>query len=191
MKKIMMTLAAVLVSVAASAQVYVGGTVGFQTSKPNGDGAKSATKFQINPEVGYNISDNFAVGINIGFSSEKGVWNEPAQGFGYGREGDEASTKFKVAPYARYTYAKLGIVDLFLDGQFSFATVKDSHNELGIHIIPGVAVNASDNIAFVAKLGEGLGWSMYKAKEGDGKANKFGVDFDTLTALQFGLYFKF
>ena len=54
-----------------------------------------------------------------------------------------------------------------------------------------MTAHASDNIAFVAKMGQGLGWNMYKASEGDGKINKFGLDFDTLTALQFGLYFKF
>jgi len=36
---------------------------------------------------------------------------------------------------------------------------------------------------------KGLGWNMYKNE--DYKVNKFGLDFDTLTALQFGLYFKF
>ena len=96
-----------------------------------------------------------------------------------------------MAPYARYTYAKLGPVSLFLDGKVSYTTVKDSYNELGVNIVPGVAFAASDKVSFVAKLGDGLGWNQAKAKGSDEKNNKFGIDFDTLTALQFGLYYNF
>ncbi len=192
MKKIMMTLAAAVVAVSASAQVYLGGTVAFQSSKPNTAtifGDKSATRFEINPEVGYNFNDSWAVGVNVGFASVKGTWDE--LGYGAAIDGEKATTAFTVAPYARYTYAKLGPVSLFLDGKVSYTTVKDSYNELGINIVPGVAFAASDKVSFVAKLGDGLGWNQAKAKGSDVKNNKFGIDFDTLTALQFGLYYNF
>jgi len=192
MKKIMMTLAAAVVAVSASAQVYLGGTVAFQSSKPNTAtifGDKSATRFEINPEVGYNFNDSWAVGVNVGFASVKGTWDE--LGYGAAKDGEKATTAFTVAPYARYTYAKLGPVSLFLDGKVSYTTVKDSYNELGINIVPGVAFAASDKVSFVAKLGDGLGWNQAKAKGSDVKNNKFGIDFDTLTALQFGLYYNF
>ena len=192
MKKIMMTLAAAVVAVSASAQVYLGGTVAFQSSKPNTAtifGDKSATRFEINPEVGYNFNDSWAVGVNVGFASVKGTWDE--LGYGAAIDGEKATTAFTVAPYARYTYAKLGPVSLFLDGKVSYTTVKDSYNELGVNIVPGVAFAASDKVSFVAKLGDGLGWNQAKAKGSDVKNNKFGIDFDTLTALQFGLYYNF
>ena len=55
----------------------------FQSSKPNTAtifGDKSATRFEINPEVGYNFNDSWAVGVNVGFASVKGTWDE----LGYG-----------------------------------------------------------------------------------------------------------
>lgn len=46
----------VVASVAASAQIYVGGSLGFESSKENKD-ADALTSFSILPEVGYNLSD--------------------------------------------------------------------------------------------------------------------------------------
>ena len=188
MKKIMMTLAAAIVAVSASAQVYVGGTVGFLGSKSNADNAKTATQFKINPEVGYNFSDSWAVGVNVGFGSVKGTW---AGGYGSAVDGEKATTTFTVAPYARFTYAKLGNVSLFLDGKVSYTTVKDSYNEYGVNIVPGVAFAASDKVSFVAKMGDGLGWNQMKIKNSDAKLNRFGLDVNSLSALEFGMYFNF
>ncbi|MCR4919037.1 MAG: porin family protein [Prevotella sp.] len=189
MKKIMMTLAAAIVAVSASAQVYVGGTVGFLGSKSNADNAKTATKFEINPEVGYNFSDSWAVGVNVGFGSEKGTWKD--NGYGSAGDGEKAITTFTVAPYARFTYAKLGNVSLFLDGKVSYTTKKDDYNEYGVNIVPGVAFAASDKVSFVAKMGNGLGWNQMKDKNSDTKFNRFGLDVNSLSALEFGMYFNF
>jgi hypothetical protein len=109
MKKIMMTLAAVAVAATMNAQVYLGGTLGFTSTKADTEGAKATTNFEIKPEVGYNLDENWAVGIALGFSSTKA--------------GDaDAVTTFEVAPYARYTFAKLDKVNFFLDGEVSYKT---------------------------------------------------------------------
>ena len=71
MKKIMMTLAAVAVAVSVNAQVYLGGSLGFTSSKDDTEGAKATTRFAIKPEVGYNLDENWAVGMGIGFASTK------------------------------------------------------------------------------------------------------------------------
>lgn len=52
MKKIMLSLAMALVSVCASAQVYIGGTAGISSNKI-GDG-DSKTAYTLMPEIGYN-----------------------------------------------------------------------------------------------------------------------------------------
>lgn len=49
-----------LVAIAASAQVYVGGQVGLWRNTDD-----NHSKFSIAPEVGYNLSDKWAVGIGI------------------------------------------------------------------------------------------------------------------------------
>ena len=54
MKKILLSLAVAFVSLAASAQVYVGGSVGIASSKT--DGSDAVTTYQFLPEVGYNGS---------------------------------------------------------------------------------------------------------------------------------------
>ena len=53
MKKFFMTLAAAIIAVSASAQVYVGGNVGISSVKIAGGDSETAYKFL--PEFGYNI----------------------------------------------------------------------------------------------------------------------------------------
>ena len=175
MKKIMMTLAAIAVAATMNAQMYVGGSLAFTSTKNDTEGAKATTEFSIKPEVGYNLDENLAVGLALGFTSEKA--------------GDaDAMTTFEIAPYARYTFAKLDKVNFFVDGEVSYATKKDTWNKFGIHIKPGVAVNVNEKISFVAKLGtDGLGWTNTSYKgDNEYKNNKFGLDLSTL-GLEFGM----
>jgi hypothetical protein len=55
MKKIMLSLAMALVSVCASAQVYIGGTAGISSNKI-GDG-DSKTAYTLMPEIGYEFNN--------------------------------------------------------------------------------------------------------------------------------------
>ncbi len=54
MKQFFMTLAAAIVTVSASAQVYMGGSVGISSVKL-GD-ADAETTYKVLPEIGYNIT---------------------------------------------------------------------------------------------------------------------------------------
>ena len=54
MKKIVLMAAFMVASIAASAQVYVGGSLGLESLKANKD-AKTTTSFSIQPEIGYNL----------------------------------------------------------------------------------------------------------------------------------------
>lgn len=179
MKKFLFTLAAVFVTLTASAQVYVGGEVGFWRNWA--DGANETT-FKVLPEVGYNLSEDWAIGTQIGYqyNYEKGV----------------KVNAFVVTPYARWTFAKFDAVSLFLDGGFEFGTYKasgdgvkdDSHNAWGIGIKPGVKVDLTDKLSFIAHAGF-FGYRDADDLEIFGK-NGFGVDVDG-NALQFGLYYNF
>ena len=91
MKKIMLSLAMALVSVCASAQVYIGGTAGISSNKI-GDG-DSKTAYTLMPEIGYEFNNKWEAGLEIGI--KKGDVCEL-------REVREATT-FIVAPYVRYT----------------------------------------------------------------------------------------
>lgn len=57
MKKIMLSLAMALVSVCASAQVYIGGTAGISSNKI-GDG-DSKTAYTLMPEIGYQFNNKW------------------------------------------------------------------------------------------------------------------------------------
>ena len=104
MKKIMLSLAMALVSVCASAQVYIGGTAGISSNKMGDADSKTAYKFI--PEIGYQFNNKWEAGIEVGI--QKGDVCKIAQ------VGD--ATTFTVAPYVRYTAVDTKLVNLFLEG---------------------------------------------------------------------------
>ncbi len=180
MKKIMMTLAAVCVAATMNAQVYLGGSVGFQTSSCDGD---SETYFQLLPEIGYNLNENWAVGVAVGYGQSKTKVS-----------GSTAKIKaFTVAPYARYTFLKFDRVNLFLDGGVDYTRTSilgTKTNAFGVGIKPGVAVNLNDKLSFVAHAGF-LGYNYEKVDVDGAKAvNTFGAAIDA-TNLSFGVYYNF
>lgn len=181
MKKLFMMAAFAVASVAASAQVYVGGSVGFGSSKADYDGAKAATNFTIMPEIGYNLDENWAVGIGIGYSSEK--------------EAEVKTEGFTIEPYARYTFAKWNNVGLFVDGLVGYTTSKTTEddeadikaNTLRIGFRPGISYSPTQKLSLVATLG----WAGYKNTDLDAyKVNSYGVNVD-LSTVNFALYYNF
>lgn len=60
----MLSLAMALVSVCASAQVYIGGTAGISSNKI-GDG-DSKTAYKLIPEIGYQFNNKWDAGIEVG-----------------------------------------------------------------------------------------------------------------------------
>ena len=70
MKKIMMTLAPVAVAATMNAQGYIGGNLGFNTSKDKTTPGTEVTLtgFNIAPELGYKLDDKLGVGVVLGFS---------------------------------------------------------------------------------------------------------------------------
>lgn len=144
MKKIIITLVAAFIGVAASAQIYVGGEVFFSH---NSD--MKSTNFSILPEVGYNLADNMAVGAVVGYDYN-GVKDNYSDG------------TFVLQPYFRYTFLQLGPVNVFADAQLQLGfwsnhnkvtDSKDSGTRLGIGVAPGIAIPVSDNLSFVAHVG--------------------------------------
>ncbi len=184
MKKMMMTLAAIAVAATMNAQGYIGGSLGFESASQDGN---SETFFKIMPEVGYNLSDNLAVGIVLGYGENKTSVKE---------NGVKTTAKvkaFTVSPYARYTFAKFDKVNLFVDGGISYAHsdfAGSKNNTFGVGLKPGVAVNLTEKLSFVSHLGF-LGYTNSKDDvEGAKALNTFGVDLDA-TSLSFGLYYNF
>ena len=197
MKKIMMTLAAIAVAATMNAQGYIGGSLGldFQNKLVDKDG-KDATGmfFQIKPEVGYNLDDKSSVGIVLGFGVTNNGSKMSFNGVKFaGLKTDKSAIQFQVAPYYRYKFVQFDKVDLFIDAQVGFIYTKlDEWNNttFNIGVRPGVAFNASDKISFVAKLGSGLFFESSKDKDVDAVSH-FGLNANTLAALEIGMYYNF
>ena len=68
MKKIFAVALVAMMTMTVNAQVYVGGGVGFQTTSQDGN---SETFFKLVPEIGYNLDENWAVGIAVGYGEHK------------------------------------------------------------------------------------------------------------------------
>jgi len=177
MKKIFMTLAIAMMAVTMNAQMYIGGSVGFQSVTPEvGDGE---TSFQFMPEIGFQFDEKWGAGVQIGYISDKAA--------AYGLNAESA---FAFAPYARYTALKFNHVNLFLDGGFDYVQSKNPKvNLFGVGIKPGVAVSLSDELSFVAHFGF-LGYQSINPDGDNNNTTTFGLDVDG-SELTFGLYYNF
>lgn len=154
MKKLFLTVVAAVLTVAASAQVYIGGEAGLWR-----DYDANHTSFTLQPEVGYHLSDKWAIGTTVGF----------AHAYLDGKKMNGAV----VSPYARYSYAKFGPVRLFIDGGFGFCTYKqkgddESTNGWQLGVSPGLAVNLTDKLSFIAHVG------FLGCRDSDDGTNLFG-----------------
>ena len=188
MKKIMMTLAAVAVAATMNAQVYVGGELGFETTSQDG---VSNTSLTLMPEIGYNLDENWAVGISFGYGQ---ISNENKVVDALGNEATVTvkNKRFIINPYARYTFLKLDKVNVFVDGGLSYAHYDNAgskNNQFAIGVRPGVAINLNDKLSFVSHFG----WLGYKNSKDDydgaKAANTFG--FDVNSKVSFGMYYNF
>jgi hypothetical protein len=181
-----------------NAQGYIGGSLGldFQNKLIDKDG-KDATGmfFQIKPELGYNLDEKSSVGIVLGFgvtNNGNKITINGANPFA-GHKTDKSAIQFQVAPYYRYKFLQFDKIDLFVDAMVALQYTKmDEWNNttFGVGVRPGVAFNANDKISFVAKLGDGLFFESSKDKDSDAVSH-FGLNANTLAALEIGMYYNF
>lgn len=174
MKKLFMMAVMAIVAVSASAQVYVGGSLGFKSVDKEGED-DSRNTFTIAPEVGYNLGDAWAIGATLNF--------------GYDKQGDASATTIGIAPYARYNFARIDKVRFFVDGVVEFESYKpkdvDAMNGWGIGVKPGVAFDLNDKVSLIAHVGY-LGYA--DTHKIDGKKT-FGLNLDNNLSL--GFYYNF
>lgn len=137
MRKVILGAMIALSSIAASAQVYLGGTLGVATATVKvEDESQTATTFSIEPEVGYCFNDVWAVGTSIGVQGTS--------------SGGESSTTFVVNPYVRATFAKVGNVKFFGEGAFEYDKNGDASG-WGIGLRPGLTVELSPKVSLIGR----------------------------------------
>ena len=190
MKKIFMIAVMAVAAVSANAQWYIGGNFGLDFTKSNKD-ADSQTTLVIAPEVGYNINDKWAVGVDLEFKMANELVSV--------KDGANATgTGFGIGAYARYTFAQSGPVSFFVDGGLAFNSINydldkglkydESGSTFNIGLRPGLAFKASDKVSFVATTG----YLGYRKNSDDvlGGGSKFGINVNN-EALKFGFYYNF
>jgi len=197
MKKILLTALVAVASLAANAQVWIGGEVGFNAAKTSLDGQKlgTAARFNLLPEIGYTINDKFDIALTIGLSHANGNGDMWVGSANYddvaGVYDDFNRNAFTLNPYVRYKFAKTGNFTFFVDGGFSYTRIHYSHvddngNQWALGFKPGIAYNLTDKVSLVAHVGD-LGYAFYK--KGDYKSNAF--DMGISNSISFGAYVSF
>ncbi len=182
MKKFLMTIVAAFAALTMDAQVFVGGSVGVASVK-NGN-ADAETSYKFIPEVGYNLSDEWAIGLQLGY--QKGACNLMDGVFAQ----DVDTEIFQIAPYVRNTFVKSKYVNVFVDLGVGFADIKDNGTMFSIGAAPGVAVNLTESLSFVTHVGFVGFRSFSPDADGVDSSNMVGVDFDN-NNITFGLYYNF
>ena len=188
MKKVILAALVALGSLSANAQVYLGGETGLWRNADNNN-----TNFTLRPEVGYELSPKWDLGLALGYSHDYDG-DKKHKGF-------TKMNAFEVNPYARWTYATLGPVNLFLEMGFGFETYKvkagnddvevksDAQNAWILGVKPGLSIDVAKHLQFITHLG----FLGYRDSDDDFDAHKndgfgFQLQSDNLTV---GLLYKF
>lgn len=187
MKKLLVILTTATIAVSANAQVFLGGSLGFnyQTSNSvknpaaeavgSGSTTKSnTTKLTFTPTIGYDINDKWSVGLdlnliwnkNIGETAQSGALESiknTAETFGWG-----------IRPFVRYTIFKIKKfgLDAKLDGGFSNNreisnarknSVTINYLKYGVLLSPILTFDINEHFSLESALGiAGIGWEGYK-----------------------------
>ena len=128
MKKSLLVLlfAVALVVPAVAENMWVGGSLGFNTTSPKE--GKSTSSFSIQPEFGYNLNEKMGLGIDLGYGYEKAV---------------DTLRTISVSPFVRYEMFKIGDFSFLAKGSIFYSNEKyddadTKYTSYGIIIVPVV-----------------------------------------------------
>ena len=186
MKKLFLAAFVALTAIAANAQSWVGGSLGIDFTTPKG--GETVTTFTISPEYGYNFNDKWAIGVAL---EEESTFID-----------NSTVNVVSIEPFARFTFAKTGIVSFFVDGGVGFGCefaeqdgeTFDDYSAWGwsIGFKPGVKIAVTESLSLVAKLGF-FGYKQFEAGDAYPDAvsySSFGLTANT-DALSIGMHWEF
>ena len=167
-------------SIGAFAQVYVGGTLGFEhTSQDNGFTTASGNYFWLGPSVGYRLNEQLSIGGDLYL--------------GIGDTGSyEDAMILGIGAFVRYAFLQLGDLDLLIKGQAYYQNtsadaLRDNINYLAIGVSPQAEYYFSDLISIYANIG----WVGFERTwVGDVNSNTFGLDLSSEN-IGLGFYIHF
>ncbi|MBR6439691.1 MAG: outer membrane beta-barrel protein [Bacteroidales bacterium] len=194
MKKLFITLAFVAAAFFAQAQLFVGGSLGFNSTKDplhyqgNVANVEKVTTISVLPTVGFMFADNMGVGADFGMVYTK---EKPATG------DDVKTTEFVIAPFFRYVFAEVDNFTFYgdLKADLKFGKIKGMGDDIktstvGFGIVPGMSYSLTDNISMVASLNI-LRLGYTQTKVGDDKEKAFGFGVNENTPINLGFVYTF
>ncbi|WP_343658580.1 outer membrane beta-barrel protein [Chryseobacterium sp.] len=212
MKKILLAGAVALFGLSnaqiAKGTTYLSGSVGYsQVESNNGNDKKE--NFNVLPTVGYFVNTNLAIGLGVGYQTEKNTLTSTV-----GNTVSESVTKqpaFVVAPFVRkywtlsdklYFFGQLAVPMQFGKTEVetnsvttvgntvltSSTSTEAKYTKIGVTVKPGLDYFLNKNWSIEATIGE-FGYSNYKPKDGDATNNyNFGLN---LSSVTFGVKYVF
>ncbi|REC76367.1 porin family protein [Chryseobacterium elymi] len=216
MKKLLLASAVALFGLSnaqiAKGTAYLSGSVGYsQVESDNGNYKKE--NFNVLPTVGYFVGTNLAVGVGVGYQTEKTTVTSTTTLPGATVVSEDITKKpaFVVAPFVRKYWTLSD--KLFIFGQLAvpmqFGKTETENNsvvttgsststtslsteakytQVGVTVKPGLDYFLNKNWSIEATIGE-FGYSNYKPKNGDATNNyNFGLN---LSSVTFGVKYVF
>lgn len=166
----------------AKGDLFISGAVGFDSQKT---GDAKTNGFEIAPKLGYFVSENIAVGVQLGYQSTK---SEDA----LGEETGDFST-LALGAFGRYYFMPASKFSLFGQLGVDYLSTKDNLNDakesgFGVAVAPGISYFVSNNFALEATFGI-LGYSTVEPDGGE-STDSFNIGVD-MSNINFGVVYKF
>ena len=221
MKKLFITIAFVAAAMFASAQLYVGGSLGMATQSGKYKFESGSTtvetdmpktfSFTFAPEAGFMFADNMGVGLKLGFGMGKRTSKDGTDPV---ITTTRKTTEIGFMPYFRYVFAEVDNFKFYADAQVAYAMSKpkitveggetttttdgNKTTAIGFGIVPGMAYQLTDNISMNCALNIlELGFQTQKTVEKDGddtgttKVNNFGFGVNEASPITIGFFYTF
>jgi hypothetical protein len=171
-------------------------TVGFATNDLIASGAiafsvidnapSSTTDFKVAPSVAYFLTDNFALGFNLGYGSSRTKTSNVIS---------DDNDLLEFGLHARYFFTPTNAFSLFSQTSFNYVSANDQlakvkNNGFEFALAPGINYFLSENVALQATLGRIFYNTSKSDVQGAKSNNTFGLNLD-LSSISFGLNYKF
>lgn len=165
--------------------IFISGSVGYGTDK-TGD-AKEST-FNFSPKAAYFVTNNIAVGVNLGYTSTKDETSPQ----------EVKTNSFEAGAFGRYYFTPASKFSIFGQLAAGYVTNKTEvegqgeykSNGFNVGVAPGVSYFLSKNFAIEATFGI-LGYNTSKPDvDGAESTDSFNIGVN-MSDINFGLVYKF
>ncbi len=160
----------VLASQAQKGSILVYGNAGVSSTKEADDDKRSS--FSINPGVGYQFTDNWTAGVQLGYGQTK--FNPSGIG------ASSTSKDYNAGLFARYTKPLGNVFSIFGQGNVGYVGTENAggikSNGFGVEVFPAVALNVHNGFALNFSFG-GISYGTTKLKGASGSTNSFNLNF--------------